>query len=317
MPNSHGSKNSRKRKKTDSHSQNSSRSKSSAQQQNAGLPTIYILVQSHGELLFEANAQEPTWMDEDYLQENGINFFNKITYAPIGISNFENSDEAKLNESIKTLISEHHKEYSFALSGPMLIDKLRMIEIDSPEYLQRQFKKPKHHKSYVDAYLLNRNKDQLYQSAQFGIPIIEKSFSPDETRRHFDIYVAGIANSREGTLNSGLAVGDQLFNDPDKETREEFAKTFNLIKFDEEDSTEPISEITTSDLLLFAAFYDFKKVVVIDYSCEFCCPPSGCSIIPRNIVMDLRARKKRGEIGGKNKKYKKRKTVKRRKPVHV
>ena len=251
-------------------------------------------------------------MDEDFILNFRIPYFNKITYAPLGVQNFENTNETEMNASITNIIRTYNKTHpNNLLRGNELIKKLNTLDKDKPENLKSKFKQTQSNKAYLQAYLLERNKDQLYQSVELGVPIIEKSFSPDkdESRKHWDIYVVGIENADPNTLNTAIHVGDRIFNDPDPDVKEGFTSSIN-VNIGEDDETTPITSVTTSDLIDLMYFYDFKNVVVIDYSCEFCCPPEGCSFIPRNRVMELRDLKKRGEIGGK-------KTIKRGKPAHV
>lgn len=272
---------------------------------------VYFLILSHGSVDFKDNV--PVYID---IPKN-INYFNKITYAPFGFSNYKTNDTLMLNsitEKIKTL----YEQTNTPIVENKLIDVLQDVDCvlkTQKEYIEKSktySNRDEHIKSRCGHKMIVEKEDSLYQSIVYSKtiennkPIIQKTFSiSEDDSEEMNIYVV-FAKGEEGTLREG----DKVLNS------EEFREYLDTIFIDDNDVLENQNIISTEDLLEFADFCNYKNVVLIDYSCDVCINYSG-EKVPRNEVMNIRNEKITTNIVGRGiyKKLKLRKSKSKKRKV--
>ena len=152
-------------------------------------------------------------------------------------------------------------------------------------------------------HILNNNKDQYYQNVTYNntntddnIPIIQKLFTLDQKvdKYGFNDIMVGFQNG--GLLKTGDSIlsNNSIFKNYMVKLYEK--KMTNNI--DKDDNYIHIPEITTDELLEIAVEYGYEKVVIIDYSCDFCRNIVDTeSRIPRDIIRKWREEVKNKKIG--------------------
>ena len=246
---------------------------------------VYFLILSHGSVDFKDNI--PVYID---IPKN-IDYFNKITYAPFGFSNYTTNDTLMM-KSITDKIKTLYEQTNTPIVENKLIDVLQDVDCVlkmQKEYIEKSktySKRDEHIKSRCGHKMLVEKEDILYQSVVYtksienNKPIIQKSFSISEDDSEvMNIYVI-FAKGEEGTLREG----DKVLN---SELYRDFLDT---IFIDDNEVLENQNIISTEDLLEFADFCNYKNVVLIDYSCDVCINYSGENV-PRNEVMNIRNEK--------------------------
>jgi len=271
---------------------------------------VYFLILSHGSVDFKDNV--PVYID---IPKN-IDYFNKITYAPFGFTNYGTNDTLMLKsitEKIKTL----YEQSNTPIVENKLIDVLQQVDCVlkmQKEYIEKSKTYPnrdEHIKGICGRKMILEREDILYQSVLYtksienNKPIIQKSFSiSEDDSEEMNIYVI-FAKGENGFLYEGDEVlNSQLFRD-----------YLSTIFYDDDNEVlENQNIISTEGLLEFAEFCNYKNVVFIDYSCDVCINYSG-EKVPRNEVMNIRNEKittnlvGRGGIHKKLKKSKKRRVT--------
>jgi len=268
-----------------------------------------------------------------------IKYFNKITYAPLGFPNIMiNSmvdgilyNNLYIFNQIKNLLEQQYLVNHGLIEALPHVDKLTK----SQEELDNRFKEhAKSQKKIPNSHLYNRllplRKHQLYASRTYikgdnnnnnGNLIFDKEFSLDHSDNDWNIYVAYESKGR----NQGkhLKVGHSILG---SNYYKDFLKRTNPEEYDSkqngesEEITEMILQggsqsITTSKLLELAAFYNYKNVIMIDYSCssaryDIGGPDSRDIIIKHRDIHGYFAGSKNKKLSKIENKYKKNKTMK-------
>ena len=271
---------------------------------------VYFVVLCHGEVNYTKNENKEFKPIHVKIPEK-ISLFNKITYAPLGINNMmNNEDNVNIFEKLKAEIPKLNLKTEGY--GEILANKLKnkysnLLE-DPTEYLKEETSP----KSRAYFHILNKNKDQFYQSVIYknnnnnnNIPIIQKQFTLDpKVIEFYDIMVVfqkgGTLKTGDSILNNNAIFKNYMVNLYEKQITNNIDKDDNYIY---------IPEITTDELLEIAVEYGYEKVVMIDYSCDFCRNiVDPFTRIPRDKIRDWRKEvenKKFGRGGRLNRKTKK------------
>jgi len=268
---------------------------------------VYFLILSHGSVDFKDNV--PVYID---IPKN-IDYFNKITYAPFGFTNYGTNDTLMLKsitEKIKTL----YKQTNTPIVENKLIDVLQDFDCvlkTQKEYIEKSktfSNRDEHIKSRCGHKMIVEKEDILYQSIVYSKtiennkPIIQKSFSiSEDDSEEMNIYVI-FAKGENGFLYEG----DEVLNS------EVFRDYLSTISYNDDNAVlEYQSQTSTEELLEFAEFCNYKNVVLIDYSCDVCINYSGENV-PRNEVMNIRNEKITTNLVGRGIHKKLKKSKKRR-----
>jgi len=273
---------------------------------------IYFIVLCHGEVNFTKNIINNKY-DPIYVNiPEKISLFNKITFAPLGIYNMMNDDQdpkrifKKLEEELPKLKTEE-------IYGDLLVNKLKNKYsnlLDPAEDLKIETNPQS--RGYF--HILNNNKDQYYQNVTYNntnknnIPIIQKLFTLDQKVDKYGFNDIMVGFQMGGLLKTGDSIlsNNSIFKNYMVKLYEK--KMTNNI--DKDDNYIYIPEITTDELLEIAVEYGYEKVVMIDYSCDFCrniVDTNAETRIPRDIIRKWREEVKNNKFGRGGKK---RKTVK-------
>jgi len=273
---------------------------------------IYFVVLCHGEVNFTKNANN-TYDPININIPPKISFFNKITFAPLGIYNIMNdNDSNNILEELKTEIPKlYSKQEGY---GDVLADKLKN---DYSQLLNPSNDLKTQTNPYTRGYLhiLNNNKEQYYQSVVYdvnnknnNIPIIQKLFSLDDKVNNNDsndilvvFQKGGLLKTGDKILNNNRIFKDYMVNLWKEKITDNIDKDGNYIY---------VPKITTDELLEISVEYGYEKVVIIDYSCDYCRNVVDTSDkIPRDIIRkwreDVKKRKfsRGGKINRKTKKF--------------
>ena len=267
---------------------------------------IYYLILCHGGVNFTKDSDNqiiPVMVNIP----NEIEYFNKITFAPLGLKNMMSIDDHKYiyNKLKKEIPKLYSKQEGY---GDIFANKLKTDYDDllDPFHYLDSVKLLKH-RTYL--HMLNNNKEQFYQSVIYDEnnknPIIQKDFGLDpiisrsETQDVFVIYQKG------GKLKSGERI---LYNNAIfKDYMVKLWETNTVENTDGNGNFKYYPRLSTDELLNISVEYGYKKVVIIDYSCDSCRNIVELSTkIPRNIIMSFREKVKRGELArGGNRKTRK------------
>ena len=158
---------------------------------------------------------------------------------------------------------------------------------------------------------LIKNEDSLYQSYIYDVvtnkntPLIQKNYSIYETdTSNMNIYIA-FAVGGELDMEKGNKMLGNIY------TPKNYYEQYLLSFLDEEDelNSNMLTQINTQTLLELSEYYGYKKVVIIDYSCDVCINPTTLNKISKDKVVCLRNDIKdcfigRGRIKTTNKKNK-------------
>jgi hypothetical protein len=265
---------------------------------NNNKPIVYFLILSHGQTNFIRNPDGQ--VETQYIDiPNEITYFNKITYAPFGIENImDETDEEhlihQLQKEIPRLFSQK-KAY-----GEVFAKILREKDISLLQSPLKILEEVEEKNNRVSLHLLNRYKDQLYQSivndSIHKNKIIQKTFSLGlfiEETRTSDIFVVfqkgGRFQNGERILHNNSIFKDYMV----------FLHQHNIPLENEKDGKFIyIPKINTQELLSLAVEYGYERVVMIDYSCDSCKNIDDFDdIIPRNEVMKIRQNIKSRMLG--------------------
>jgi len=271
---------------------------------------IYFVVLSHGAVNFTKSENEDEYKPIHIKIPKDISFFNKITFAPLGINNLTYDEDGK--EIMDTLNTELPNIYSKPEGyGKLLANKLKNEHSKVLNIKERlEVEKDLQTRGYY--HILNNNKDQFFQSVIYdkkrknNLPIIQKEFSLDpvikENKKYDDIFVV----FQKGGL---LTIGDKIL-DNDNIFKNYMIHLYNQRNISNIKGDHYIykPEITTDELLEIAVEYGYEKVVMIDYSCDYCQNIVDTKTnIPRNEIIKWREQVKNKKFGRGGKK---RKTVK-------
>jgi len=239
---------------------------------------VYFLILSHGAVRFNTNYI-PYYVDVPHK----IDYFNKITYAPVGFSNYETNDP-KMLESIKTKIKVLNGHENNPIVANKLIESLRQVDCVLEDQTKNMNETPYLNDRCGQKMLVDRS-DLLYESVvhsktiKNNSQIMNKTFSTDKNDdgETMNIYVV--------FANGGLLkTGDKVLNSKD------YINYLSITIEDKKELLEAQSRSSTKDLLDFAEFCDYKNVVMIDYSCNTCIDDNG-ERVPRNLVIQERKKK--------------------------
>lgn len=278
---------------------------------------VYFLILSHGAAMYH-NANSPIFTE---IPEN-IEYFNKITYAPLGYGNFmpyrKDYNDKTILESIKNLLAKN--------ATPLVNNELIQILPDIDNLSNWQTKTVKNDSivsslsnvqktlSQLQFKSLMLKSNEFYKSIIYTKPkeyrndnetIIDKDFSTDQIQNTMNIYIAFEKGGR-------FQIGEPILK---TKKYYDFLK-INYPYLSEEHINEKLEMITTSDLLKLANFYNYKNVVMIDYSCSVCRSTEG-EKVPRDIIMSNRNEYFAGSIKRKINKTKKHITRKLKKSKKV
>lgn len=191
---------------------------------------VYFLILSHGSVNYYKN--KPEYIRTPKEEGKSIDYFNKITYAPLGFSNYGTDDQYMLN-SITTKINEFIDEKKYPLVNNELIEVLPNVDCVL-EMQKESLKKLKNASTVSDMSYkcglknLSDREPKLYGSVVYSkgdydcdddkdgddddncditTQIINKSFSIGENdSEHMNIYVVfakgGNLNTGDNVLNS-------------------------------------------------------------------------------------------------------------------
>jgi len=294
---------------------------------------VYFLIIAHGSVNFINNNDDSHDDDIDdnddaddaeYINiSNNLDYFNKITYPPLGFANYETDDKYML-ESITTKINEFIDEKNYPLVNNELIEVLS--NVDCVLQMQKESLKELNNASTASelsykcglknlsdrepelygSVLYSKDKNRNYQDEEITTQIINKSFSIGENdSEHMNIYVVfqngGELNTGDKVLNSDkyleylanwkIEMRKEWYDDWRKRgriTEDEYKeKMIEITNKAYEEEIENINRVTTEQLLKFAEHYGYKNVIMIDYSCDVCINDCGKKV-PRNKVMAIR-----------------------------
>ena len=244
-------------------------------------PTVYYVILSHGGYDIDDN---PIYLEVP----DGIENFNKITYAPFGMENSLSDQYAYADKHIVNTLKK-----SLTISQPYgdeLLEELRLLQLmDTPSSILNKFPKngsPGRSKDRTLLHLLNRNSSDLYQGFVYRrsdtnqIPIIDKIYETDDRYTYMNIHVVYQHGGE-------LIVGEEILK--------------NIVK----------EAITTKELLELSALKGYETVVMIDFSCDCCIDFKNKRPTPRNVVLRCRdaIRNKTVGRGGKGGRRKRRTRV--------
>jgi hypothetical protein len=312
---------------------------------------IYFVIVCHGIIRYDADDDDENVVTPEFIKTvpANIEYFNKITYTPIGFPNVMPIDKMvdgiKHNnfyifQQIRDLLNHEYLvnyELIEALPGVDQLTATR-IEIDKqakdrPEVKLRgnseiiqKIKTAQNTPAY--SKLLGIREKDLYGSRVYirdnndynsEYMFMNKEFLMDSDKKDWNIYVAFERHGKN--QKTYLEVGEPILTS--NHYKDFLIKTIptefdgKIVGFSKETMEEILNEetrkITTSRLLDLAAFYNYKNVVMIDYSCSVVRDKANGKI-SRDIIM-----KHRDELGyfagskNKNKnKNKKKKTMKKK-----
>lgn len=227
---------------------------------------IYFVVLCHGQVNFTKDKNDNYEPIQIKIPPK-ISFFNKITFAPFGIYNMmHDEDNEIIFNTLKTEIPKLNPEERY---GDSLVDKLKneySYLLDHPE---EELKIETDPRSRVYFHMLNNNKDQFYQSVIYdtnknSIPIIQKQFSLDDKVDNNGFADILVVFQKGGSLKTG----DKILNN--NNIFKKYMVNLPTNNIDKDGNYIYTPEITTDELLNIAVEYGYKKVVIIDYSCDSC-----------------------------------------------
>jgi hypothetical protein len=233
---------------------------------------VYFLILSHGSVNYYKN--KPEYIRTPKKEGKSIDYFNKITYAPLGFSNYGTDDEYMLN-SITTKINKFINEKKYPLVNNELIEVLP--NVDCVLEMQREsLKKLKNASTVSDMSYkcglknLSDREPKLYGSVVYSkgdydcddddkdgddddncditTEIINKSFSIGKNdSEHMNIYVVfakgGKLNTGDKVLNSDKYL-KYLANWKIEMRKEWYDDWRNRGRINEDEYEEKIIEIT-------------------------------------------------------------------------
>lgn len=254
---------------------------------NESLPTIYLLILSHGKVVFVPDSPPKPRMVRIPPE---IQYMNKVTYAPLGVSSFSvGHNERKITDSVMSIISDANSRGSIIRGSHLSKELESHVEIQSPEEIKAIQKSQAKvgislvDSGFADSYLLGRLAGQLYQSVEYTeshpAQLMEKEYHTSSSNPNFDIFVVYTKNAHSN-LQSQLQPGDRILR-PVPSARG------NAMNVARSLSNNPVG-ITTSRLLEFMSSFGYENVILIDYSCDICCETGSCERIPRDVIRNYR-----------------------------
>lgn len=223
---------------------------------------------------------------------DGIEYIQKITYTPFGLYNILSSnDKNNIYNDILTLVSDEiilGEPLTELVKNEITFETIesKLVKSENPEYIIEDLK------------LLMKNRDSICQeyiydkSIDKKVPLKNKSFSSilnndddedyEDENEHEDEKSGIYVMRQEG---GSLKVGDNILQE--------------------------ISDIDTQELLELVNRYGYKKVIILDYSCDVCTTMLGMKPDDSHID-ELKTQISQGKIGrgGKTKRKTKKKVNK-------
>jgi len=223
---------------------------------------IYLLILTHGSYEYKARANKTNINSKEDKQGNvipliqpnnvvfpeNVSFFQKITYTPFGLYNIMNgNDDITAHEMITHDLMPYLRQ---KITGIELTDKIKNEVVF--ESIETKLARSSGDESMVnDLRQLLENRDKICQTYSYdktqdsNIPLLNKrfdSFDEDEIEEGLESYHGIFIAHQE---NGGFETGQRSLYKPDK-------------------------TITTQELVNMLSKKGYKRIILIDFSCDIC-----------------------------------------------
>ena len=259
-------------------------------------PVIYFAINCHGNIRF-SNENDPEYINIP----SELSVFNKITYAPVGLSNIYSSMNANyiittLKKTIKKIYDNGH---GYSINLVNYLKSLKLIDPPKKSLLNESDIKTR-----VSLHSLQKNIDHMYQSVLYNAEnhpnIINKTYGIktksildrlDNYLSNFNIYV--VFEKSDNTIYNKLEIGTTIIGNNHYNTYKQNIDIDididieNNIKINHK-KQQQITTITTEELLNYAVYCGYKSVVILDFTCDVCIDTTTNKKIARNKVISLR-----------------------------
>jgi hypothetical protein len=216
---------------------------------------VYFLILSHGSVNFvnhDDDDENKNVKPQIIRMPNELEYFNKITYSPLGFANITtiNSEEL-IKQSVEELIKTHFNKNENPLVHNQLSE--RLPDVDGllkqqreclNRYLTQNDLNDDEIKHKCELISLSQRKLDLYNSVVYdknnnndNIEIINKTFSIDEEDRKYMVTNIHVVYTKGGNENGNLLAGDNILGSKkyieylkDKNEKEIKKQFYNSVK---------------------------------------------------------------------------------------